>query len=167
MGALVEAMDSAVVAVVAAAEAEVTFSGSLPLVVIVALMAQNMMMLIAMTMQVVFVMLLFVMLVVLLVLFLLLTTRILPSITVTRRRTHPQSVGSTNYDRENWRRGWMSPLSAVLITSRYLLRASPSLTRLAEPQVNAERPSLIASTSAINRACLPLPFGNGWMSTSR
>ena len=46
-------------------------------------MAQNMMTLIAMAMQVVIVMLVFVMLVVLLVLFLLLTTRFLPSITVT------------------------------------------------------------------------------------
>jgi hypothetical protein len=56
MEALVAAMDSAVVAVAAA----ITFSGSLPMVVIVALMAQNMMMLIAMAMQVVIVMLVFV-----------------------------------------------------------------------------------------------------------
>src|SRR6185437_7190257 len=50
---------------------------------------------------------------------------------------------------------------SAFIASRYFVRASPSLTRLAEPQVNAGRPSLIKSMSAINRACLPLLFGKG------
>jgi hypothetical protein len=75
-----------------------------------------------------------------------------------------QAGGATDQNGANLRSGWRSPLSAALIASRYLLRASPSSTILAEPHVNAGRPSFIASTSAINRACLPLPFGNGWMS---
>ena len=54
----------------------------------------------------------------------------------------------------------MSPLSAALTASRYRGRASPSLTRFAEPQENIGRPSFMASTSAIRRACLPLPLGN-------
>ena len=53
----------------------------------------------------------------------------------------------------------MSPLSAALIASKYLMRASPSLTKLVEPQENPGRPSFIRSMSAISRACLPLPFG--------
>jgi putative SOS response-associated peptidase YedK len=48
----------------------------------------------------------------------------------------------------------MSPSSAALIASRYAVRASPSLARLAEPHVNADRPSFIAIMSAIRRACL-------------
>jgi hypothetical protein len=67
----------------------------------------------------------------------------------------------TDHDRAKLRSGWMSPSSAALIASRYVVRASPSLTRLAEPHVNADRPSFIAIRSAIRRACLPLPFGNG------
>jgi hypothetical protein len=66
-----------------------------------------------------------------------------------------------DHERANVRRGWMSPLSAALMASKYLVRGSPSLTRLAEPHVNAGRPSFIAITSAIRRACLPLPLGNG------
>src|ERR1700730_5206144 len=80
-----------------------------------------------------------------------------------KRRTPPAILGSnaqtgsahTGHERANFRSGWMSPLSAALIASRYFVRASPSLTRLAEPQVNAARPSLIKSMSAIRRACLP------------
>ena len=66
-----------------------------------------------------------------------------------------------DHDRANLRRGWMSPLSAALIASRYPVRASLSLTRFAEPQENVGRLSLMASTSAIRRACLPFPLGNG------
>ena len=65
------------------------------------------------------------------------------------------------HERANFRSGWMSPLSAALIASRYFARASPSLSRLTEPQVNAGWPTLIKSMSAISRACLPLPFGKG------
>ena len=66
----------------------------------------------------------------------------------------------TDQDRAKLRSGWMSPSSAAPIASRYVVRASPSLTRLAEPHVNADRPSFIAIMSAIRRACLPLRFGN-------
>lgn len=65
------------------------------------------------------------------------------------------------HERANFRSGWMSPLSAALIASRYFARASPSLIRLTAPQVNAGWPTLIKSMSAISRACLPLPFGKG------
>jgi hypothetical protein len=120
---------------------DAVFSGSQPMsavvmVVIVASMVQtNMMMLIAMVM-VMLMLILLLMLVLLLLLSLLLTTRILLPITLIRRRTQPESGAVTDHDRANLRSRWMSPLSASLIASRYLSRASPSLTRLAEPQVN-------------------------------
>lgn len=53
-----------------------------------------------------------------------------PPITVIRRM-QPPSGEVTDHDRANLRSGWISPVSAVLIAFRYLLRASPSLTRFA------------------------------------
>jgi len=72
---------------------------------------------------------------------------ILPPVTVIRSRTQLQSGAATDHNRANFRSGWTSPLSAALAASRYLLRASPSSTRLTEPHANAGRPSFIASTS--------------------
>jgi hypothetical protein len=92
---------------------------------------------------------------------LLLLLRILLPVTVIRRHTEPHSGAHADHDRAKARSGWMSPLSAAFIASRYLVRASPSFTGLAEPQVNDGRPSFMTSTSEIRRACLPLPFGNG------
>ena len=55
----------------------------------------------------------------------------------------------------------MSPVSAAFMAAKYLVRATPGLTRSVEPQVNAARPSFIKRRSAMRRLCLPLPFGNG------
>jgi hypothetical protein len=87
--------------------------------------------------------------------------RILLSDRMSRKPIQAQSGDITDHDRAKLRSGWMSASSATLIASRYFVRASPSLTRLAEPHVNAGRPSFIAIMSAIKRACLPLPLGKG------
>jgi hypothetical protein len=87
--------------------------------------------------------------------------RALLSVRMTCRPIEAQSGDTTDHDRAKLRSGWMSPSSAALIACRYVVRASPSLTRLAEPHVNGRRPSFIAIMSAIKRACLPLPLGKG------
>ena len=65
------------------------------------------------------------------------------------------------HERANSSIGWTLPLSAALRASKYLSRAWLFFRRLVEPQVNIDLPSFTISTSAIRRACLPLPFGNG------
>ena len=66
-----------------------------------------------------------------------------------------------HHERAKMSRSFMSPSSAARIASKYFARASPALTRSLAPHVNEGCPSFMTSKSAIKRACLPLPFGNG------
>ena len=77
--------------------------------------------------------------------------------------TFPADAADSFHDHERAksRSGCISRLSAARTASRYLVRAVLSFTRFAAPQVNVGRPSFMTSMSAIRRACLPLPFGNG------
>jgi len=75
--------------------------------------------------------------------------------------------GHGHHERAKVRRSFRFPASAARIASRYFVRASPALTRSLAPHVNERCPSFVTSKSAIKRACLPLPLGNGWICTSR
>ncbi len=73
-----------------------------------------------------------------------------------------------NYDLTNSNRCLYSPLSAAISDSIYLFLSSLDFTRLAFPHVKGGLLKIFSKrTSAINLACLPLPFGNKCMDTSR